>query len=89
MTTPDPIILIPWTDDSMTVLDFNKAKVNGKLAAEILAEHDRYRQTLEFYAKHKYDCPMFNPSEHDRQNMWFCGCDARVALEALGLPTHL
>ena len=40
---PDPIISIPWTDDSLTVLDFNKMKVNGELVTDILAERDHLR----------------------------------------------
>ena len=43
---PDPIISIPWADDSMTVLDFNKVKVNGELAVDLLAERDKLRDLL-------------------------------------------
>lgn len=32
----DPIISIPWMDESMTVLDFSKVKVNGELAVDLL-----------------------------------------------------
>lgn len=43
----DPIISIPWMDESMTVLDFNKVKVNGELAVDILEQRDRYQHALE------------------------------------------
>ena len=39
----DPIISIPWTDETMTVLDMNKVKVNGELATDLLAQRDEAR----------------------------------------------
>ena len=40
---PDPTISIPWSDESQTMLDFNRVKVNGELATAILAERDALR----------------------------------------------
>ena len=47
---PDPIISIPWMDESMTVPDFSKVKVNGELAVDILAQRDRYHSALKSIA---------------------------------------
>lgn len=60
--------------------------------ASIAEEHvntaHRYRDALEQYAKHHWDCPMFNPTGADRVAQVECDCSARPALEALNLPTH-
>jgi hypothetical protein len=49
---------------------------------------NRYHETLTQYARHFWNCPMFNPSQRDREAGVKCDCDAKPALEALGLPTH-
>ena len=39
----EPTITVPWTDDSMEMLDWSKVKVNGELATDLLAQRDALR----------------------------------------------
>lgn len=43
---PEPIISVPWSDQTQTLLDWNKVKVNGELATDLLSQRDRYRAAL-------------------------------------------
>jgi len=51
-------------------------------------DNERLRLALDRYARHKWKCPMFNPSQRDREAAVKCDCEAKAALEALNLPTH-
>lgn len=44
---PEPVISVPWSDETQTMLDWNKVKVDGELATDLLAERNRYRAALE------------------------------------------
>lgn len=44
---PDPIISYPWADEAQTMVDFQRVKVNGELATDLLEQRDRYRAALE------------------------------------------
>lgn len=40
---PEPIISVPWSDETQTLLDWNKVKVNGELATDLLVDRNQLR----------------------------------------------